>query len=418
MSFALYWKRPGEISREVFARICQDVQVVLAAMAANGLKLTHWDPATRRHADGPTIAIAEPACIAFNGDNTRDETAEEFVFERRLEGVDRGGLCKTDEHPYNRAAKAVLYIAHRRLGDAVEWHDDNVWRATKPGETSVKLDFADRDLYPWVDQVLAAAHPAQKRRITKSQILITDLGDPAFHANAITKRLQESDEWLVASLITKRPAAAKRILSQLASERAARVFVQCTITGLGGTAWEPHVISGKQAFEEVRELVAIAPDRVSLRYDPIVPGVNDHDRWFRLFCQRAKERGISAVTVSILDVYDHKRQEIARVAPNLALPDGMHWPLTTRQDIVRRFKDAADAYGILLRACCEPGIEGLQRGGCDWIYEAVERTTGGPVAAKQFISGMQRKACGCPEMTQLIPYSAKCGHGCVYCYKK
>ncbi|MFC2031624.1 hypothetical protein ACFLWA_12970, partial [Chloroflexota bacterium] len=65
---------------------------------------------------------------------------------------------------------------------------------------------------------------------------------------------------------------------------------QVTVTGLGGTTWEP--LTPVEPFAGVDGLVELAggPDRIKWRYDPIIPTVHHMDT-FRLLAGRAAALG-------------------------------------------------------------------------------------------------------------------------------
>jgi Domain of unknown function (DUF1848). len=247
-------------------------------------------------------------------------------------------------------------------------------------------------------------------------LLITDLADPVFHQQKVLHRLKKG--FFVASLITKNPAGLEPILRELSDEEARRVFVQVTITCLGGTRWEPYVPPAKEAFRGLAVPIGrLGVDHVTLRYDPIIPGVNDQEELFKRYIDCAVRLGIKGITISILDVYPHTRQRIQQARLKCKLPEGMHWPIEERQEILQRWLSAAGGR-IVTRVCCEPGLEGYQRGGCDWVIEACETVTGRPFSPDDLPQGTQRKSCGCPKFEQILSYYDRCGHGCVYCYRK
>lgn len=247
------------------------------------------------------------------------------------------------------------------------------------------------------------------------RIYITDLSDPSFHCRKVVEQLKQG--FFVASLITKRPLGVIPILKALpAVDR--RISVQVTVTGLGGTVWEPRVQPAREVFRDIPRLFEyLSRDQVSLRYDPIIPGVNDKDSWFRAYVARCQELGIARVTVSILDVYKHVRERIAKAGIKVNLPEGFSYPLEVRKQILDRWLAAAEGK-VETRVCCEPGLEKFQRGGCDWVVEAIERLTGRPYQEGDLPKGTQRKSCGCPLMYQLLSYADKCPHGCLYCYRQ
>jgi len=231
----------------------------------------------------------------------------------------------------------------------------------------------------------------------------------AFHPELIG-RIRRSDCHSL-SLLTK---DASNILNDVVDLSGFNFFVQLTITGLGGTVFEPNAPRYEEALTQLRKLVdRFGRERVAVRHDPIIPGHNDEtERHFRDF----ESIGVYGITVSIVDGYKHSRKRFAQAGIPWPWPDGLHAPDEIRMPILDRAVELAKGASFRLMICCEPGYEQHQDRGCDYIAHLVElRSDGVPFDLKK---GKQRKSCTCPKMTQVGRYSDRCGHRCLYCYVK
>ena len=97
-------------------------------------------------------------------------------------------------------------------------------------------------------------------------------------------------------------------------------IVQLTVTGLGGTAWEPGVPPFEALLPAIRELAARLPHgAIRWRFDPIIPLPDLFDR-FRLVKTRLAEAlgGVEEVIVSFPDPY---KKAVERVCAS-----GLAWP--------------------------------------------------------------------------------------------
>lgn len=254
--------------------------------------------------------------------------------------------------------------------------------------------------------------------VNKNALLITDLAEPSFHTEEVLTRLRKG--FFLCSLITKRPAGLLPILEGLAPEDLRRVTVQVTVTGMGGTPWEPGVQKPEEALGDIALLHKyLTSEQVSLRYDPIIPDVNDDPDDIRAVLSSAKDMGVSAVTTSVLDVYPHVRQRILLSGDVVAsLPPSFQYARHLRYSILSSFVGIAASLGMKVRICCEDGYEGYQAAGCDWVLESMERVLGRHVVPDDLPKGTQRKSCGCPKFEQILPYDPRCGCRCLYCYVK
>ncbi len=227
----------------------------------------------------------------------------------------------------------------------------------------------------------------------------------------------------IAQVWTKDPggivARGGALLERLRQERTT-LTAQITVTGLGGTFWEPRVPA--QPFQGVRELAALlgGPEHLTWRYDPILPGVHQRERFARLAGQ-AVRLGIRRCVINFVAAPGRYSRVDARLAG--ALPgweQGMpgydeDWKAAVAAQIV----ESATKVGIAVAACAEsaalpervPGLRPAACGDYEWFVALSGRDPG-----RAPTSG-SRRGCGCAAYFDVGLYGqwARC-HRCLYCY--
>jgi hypothetical protein len=195
---------------------------------------------------------------------------------------------------------------------------------------------------------------------------------------------------------------------------------QVTVTGLGGTAWEP--LAPAEPFAGVADLIALAggPDHVKWRYDPVLPTVRRVER-FRRLAGQAAALGISLCVVNFVASSGHYKRVDARLAA--ALPgwsEGMpgyddEWRAETAAELVATAGDA----GLSVATCAEsaglvrrvPGLQPAICGDHSWFVSLSGRDPGrAPTIGS-------RPGCGCAAYFDVGLYGQwpRC-HRCLYCY--
>jgi DNA repair photolyase len=227
------------------------------------------------------------------------------------------------------------------------------------------------------------------------KIAITERGDGAFLQQQWRSALRElkADGVIV---ITKAPHLLELPLPT-------KVIVHCTITGLGGSVIEPHVIEPPVALAAYRRLVEnYGGERIILRVDPIVCQQPYIEQAIKV-AKQAEGR----VRVSFLDAYPHVRDRFtaARVALN---QEEFHADLDTRKTILGMLKKKINDVEV----CAEPGLV------CSGCVSARDLDAIGLNSEKMSsVKGMQRKFCCCAaEKVELGRSRSQCKHKCLYCY--
>lgn len=201
-------------------------------------------------------------------------------------------------------------------------------------------------------------------------------------------------------LITKR-------LSHDFIEQASKInsIVHATITGHGGTVYEPKVPSLTISRIYFDLLVkTLGPDRVVLRIDPIIPDSRGIAVAINVYEQiHVKGGRRTRVRTSFMDNYSHVKERF--IAAGLKPLDYyFHAPLDLRKKISSYFPDA--------EICGEPGFECI---GC--ISEKDLEVLKIDIEPK--IGGWQREECRClTYKTEMFENRGRCDHNCLYCYWK
>lgn len=211
-------------------------------------------------------------------------------------------------------------------------------------------------------------------------------------------------------LITKAPQNLFNIFGDLKFDLR-DCIIHCSITGLGGTLWEPHVSPIDETLYAYNKLVEeLGGNKVILRIDPIIIGVSDKNIIQLVESARGRLR------ISFLDMYDHVRARLTQQKIEIPVAH-----TTFHADIVLRkkwFSVIEDIYKKIypngeVEVCGEPGLKCT---GCvsekDLI--ALNITDSISTTLKQ-----QRLSCQClAEKTELLYNKRPCAHNCIYCYWK
>lgn len=212
---------------------------------------------------------------------------------------------------------------------------------------------------------------------------------------------------------------AKRVLREL-RDAGTTLAGQVTVTGLGGTAWEP--LAPSVPFHRVEDLIALVggANHIKWRYDPIIPTVHRLDV-FRRLAEHAAGLGITRCVLNFLVAPGRYKRVDSRLS--MALPGwdkGMpqydeSWRARTAAELV----EAARDFGMFVAVCAESSglagrVKGLQPAVCGdhpWFAALSGRN---PARARTFGS---RKGCGCAAYFDVGMYGQwRHCHQCLYCY--
>lgn len=204
-------------------------------------------------------------------------------------------------------------------------------------------------------------------------------------------------------------------------------IIHFSITTLGDTKWEPGVMKWQDMIERVGKFIkqGLDPNMVTLRIDPIVPGITKIKEVEALI-KRASELGIKSVKFSVMDYYrttsifmknlgyDYEKNGYEK------LPDGNFKP-NVKPEIVKGISEKmlqiANKYGVKLSTCAEPGvIPGISKQGCLSVQQ-INNILGTHIEDKAEANNKQRQLCTCyGGKVDVLRYNSNCASSCMYCY--
>lgn len=204
-------------------------------------------------------------------------------------------------------------------------------------------------------------------------------------------------------------------------------IIHFSITTLGGTKWEPGVMKWQDMIERVGKFIkqGLDPKMVTLRIDPIVPGVTQIKDVEQLI-KRASELGIKNVKFSVMDYYrttsifmknlgyDYEKNGYEKLA------NGEFKPNASPEKVKRISEEMlkiANKYGVKLSTCAEPGvIPGISKQGCLSVQQ-VNNILGTHIKDKAEANNRQRQLCTCyGGKVDILRYNSNCASSCMYCY--
>lgn len=192
-----------------------------------------------------------------------------------------------------------------------------------------------------------------------------------------------------------------------------QIYLEYSITGMGGSILEPQVPKTDVALSHLPELIQLVggPERILIRFDPIVHvQLPDGTLYSNLsvfpdLAERLRHLGLSAVTTSWMQRY---AKVDARLQRHGVIP--MEWADTWEAE-AKWLQSVARANSLQLQGCCVPG---WPTGACI-DGERLNRLHPRGYRCSTARAKGQRKLCGCTESWD-IGWYWPCYLGCIYCY--
>ncbi len=199
-----------------------------------------------------------------------------------------------------------------------------------------------------------------------------------------------------------------------------QLYFHFTITGLGGTPVEREVPEPQAALRQLESLIEIAgrPDRLSLRFDPVIywqekGEVKTNLAFFEGLAAKAAGLGVRNIRTSFAQWYGKSR----RRAEKLRFPY-LDPTIEEKQRDALYLVGVARSHGLNLYACSQDfvaDVPGILPSACiDGRLLQETHPEGVPVSVKKDRS--QRRECRCTESMDIGSYAQACPHSCVYCY--
>lgn len=206
-------------------------------------------------------------------------------------------------------------------------------------------------------------------------------------------------------------------------------IIHFSITTLGNTKYEPGVMKWQDMIERVGKFIkqGLDPNMVTLRVDPIVPGVTQIKDVDALI-KRASEFGIKNVRFSVMDYYrttsifmknlgyNYEEHGYIKV-PNTNGEFYTHAKPEVIKGISEKMLQIANKYGVKLSTCAEPGVmPGITKQGCLSVQQ-INNILGTHIEDKGLDNSKQRPLCSCyGGKVDVLRYDQRCSSSCVYCY--
>lgn len=206
-------------------------------------------------------------------------------------------------------------------------------------------------------------------------------------------------------------------------------IIHFSITTLGNTKYEPGVMKWQDMIERVGKFIkqGLDPNMVTLRIDPIVPGVTQIKDVDALI-KRASEFGIKNVRFSVMDYYRTTSIFMKNLGYNYEEHGYIKAPNTNGEfytnakpevikGISEKMLQIANKYGVKLSTCAEPGVmPGITKQGCLSVQQ-INNILGTHIEDKGLANSKQRPLCSCyGGKVDILRYDQKCASSCVYCY--
>lgn len=223
-------------------------------------------------------------------------------------------------------------------------------------------------------------------------------------------------------LITKHDGLPMRELLQINKPK----IIHFSVTTLGNTKWEPGVMKWQDMIERIGDFIkqGLDPEYVTLRIDPIIPGVTKISEVDKLM-KRASELGIKHVRFSVLDYYKTTAKFMEQLGYNYSKyfdknKSGVYFT-HAKSEIIKRIAEKmlaiAKKYNLDLSSCAEPcRIDGISIEGCLSV-NAINSMLGTHIPNLGTENNKFRQFCTCyGGKTDLLRYNNNCASSCVYCY--
>ncbi len=337
---------------------------------------------------------------------------------------------KTARNELNTLRKEIKSTNEKEIINAIDKNEGRVdaKETVKALNTNSELTDEERDVI-------------KNKLGNKPRVLVaSEATDPVFHykyfKNLVENELKKPSidrEFHMMYIITKHDGIPLKELAELKIPK----FIHFSITSLGGTKYEPGVMKMDDLLDRIETFIkdgTLNPDLVTIRIDPIIPGVTKQED-IRHIIKRSKAMGIKQFKFSIMDSYGTKQgTDDDRFVIEQMQKAGYDWD--TYYDvkygkyvfhakkeyidaIYKYMDDIAEELNVNMWTCGEKYNLPLKRVrtniGC-LNSESVNKALGITAANEK---GNQRGGCNCLSgKVNKLSYNAHCSSGCIYCYAK
>lgn len=204
-------------------------------------------------------------------------------------------------------------------------------------------------------------------------------------------------------------------------------IVHSTVTGWGGTKFEPCVPNYKAELEKTKELAdIIGIDNIVLRIDPIFPTAAGLRRVYDVLYY-AKTIGLlpCRVRISIYDEYRHVKERLLAIGKAPLYCGSFYAPEDMMNYAAEQLANFSKVFNIIFKTCAEPQLSlgkyrlAFEQTGCLSIKDL--KLMGLPTneIEKAGVNRQNRGGCTCLGIKrELLTNRKQCPHKCIYCYWK
>lgn len=253
----------------------------------------------------------------------------------------------------------------------------------------------------------------------KQLVVASEYGEPSRYEDIICQRLSKKKD-ICLLLITKNLPGCGKILT-VADGLSIPYQIHCTITGLGGTAFEPQILAPNLMVESCLEFFSkhmIDLRTVTLRIDPIINEALGLQLAEAIEGMQAfSKAGVKDCRISVVDYYPHVRERFDNLG--IGHPNSFQLQQDRKDELINYFLQQANRFNMNLHLCAEqmpakPNYPNIDTEGCASAasWERLGITGLKPPFRKQ------RRECTCDLGKQdlLTGLSKGCPDGCAYCY--
>lgn len=379
-----------------------------------------------------------------------------------LEDYDKGTFVRVDDTVDNDSYDFTLFNRQKTAGNSQassSQSNDAKIVSEIPQALGIEKETTELTVKTMQDNSNPEMNAADK--VVKTQaggsplkvVLASEHTDPASHSeyvcNVIKNDIAQSKlhntprKYRMMRILTKHDG--KPLLDML--ELDIPKSVHFSITGLGGTKWEPGVMKTDDLFDRIEELVKrgkLNPNTTTIRIDPIVPGVTTPNMIEHVML-RATKLGISNFKISIMDSYDYKGIKINRKIRDTMQRLGynfdenydsyfdangvkyhkQHAKEEKCVNIYNTIESLAEKYStdklrVKVSTCAEPEFGSFKhikfKEGCLSVHD-VNSALGSNYTEDDLRQGEQRPKCHClGNKEDILRYDDSCISACAYCY--
>ncbi|MFQ6082010.1 MAG: DUF1848 family protein [Candidatus Aminicenantia bacterium] len=208
------------------------------------------------------------------------------------------------------------------------------------------------------------------------------------------------------------------LLNQLIQYK--QLYFLLTITGLGGSSIEPGVPKSSEIISQLEPLIEISgsPERVSVRFDPIVywwenGKLKTNLYFFEKLAPYLKQLRIKDIRFSFTQWYGKCVRRAEKYNFRYFDP-----PVEKKREDARYLAQIVRTLELNLYACCQSfltDLDGIKPSACidgNFLQKIHLKNYSIPVKKDK----SQRKECNCTESIDIGSYAQTCPHSCLYCY--